>query len=432
MRFSSRALISGNLAVVLLGCGNFNSSFYKNEYLPPATELKLVSKSKTIFEDFYNIYGQSLKNCSPILGKINNKGVGANFWIKKYEAFLKKEISQQRFSISDNFEKEFLDYANQLFDNNASDIFFKLVCFVINVVYVIDNDQSLNLNKKKNKISIVYNTYLKIVDYLVAKRFNLPICDNNENIIPTVNPDYCLFKIQDLINNLQASEIYTLQSPNSDKMVFPCGHVGNILEQFVSPSIDENGYMIDMTIEKTFKILKNHENELQGCTFLNNSFETILNKDLLIEISQKYEPLLKFTEVLTTVKKRSIVWGKFFNCLKILKENKDSLIPFYDNFELKRQISGSTICIKDSQKIFDKKKISPDSDDYKCVLKDSIVNSKFQLINDALSSILNLSQKDAFDIIAKKLDNKIIPSWTVQPVVCSMEDFIYEVKNKKK
>ena len=427
MKFSSRTLVKVNFAIfsfVFLGCGGFANSNFIAESRPTAEKCDILNDGGKIINDLIEqIKEKNTNNISFISGKKTNKKFIPDLYIKNYEAKAKTYFSKKNFSLSENFEQEFFDYANNLVANKESNVLFKLICVFVNIVYIVRNNNFLSDNNKETEILKGYNALLKIIDCLVAKKLDLPLLNNNDSI-PEVNPNYCLFTCEDLFKNIKTIiNDYTCIDNLSYKL--PCGKLGEALEQFISPSIDEKGYM---TIGESFKIV-NDDHDSEGCSFIKNSLKTRLNINSFDKFLQNFDPLI--TDLRSNILNRAISWTKLLDCLEILKKTEDVLIPFSNNFDKRKNYSYCNISIKTTQTIFDKRDVNDDV--YKYVIKESIINNEdFKKVNDSLKNVFGISQKDVLDIICEFLELKTIYSWETTPIICNFDDFNEKVKEKRK
>ena len=446
MKFSSRTLVKVNFAIfsfVFLGCGKFADSNFIAERSPTSEKYDVLNDGGKIIKDLIEqIKEKNTNKISFISGKKTNKSFIPDLYIKNYEVKAKIYFSKKNFSLSEVFDQEFFNYAKQLYENKAPDILFKLVCCAINIYYIIDNDKSLTLEIKKKKLSKVYETFLKIVDYLIARNLGLLELENknstvNGNSIPEVDPTYCLFKCKDLIEDLKQlknNELYTCGT-----MVFPCGIFGNILEQFMSHTIDENGFDVDITVKKTFEILKYNIDGSEECKLIQRYFEDHLKKDLIKEVYKYFTPLLPNIQYpYNIVMIRPIGWKKLIDCLNILGEeikNQDNnFITFSYIFTIKNTYTGNKIFLQNPSRIFVKDYLQPEDDMYKYIISKDIVNNEnFKKLNDALKLVFGISQKDILDIINEFLQNKTLNTLDVLPItVCDdIKMFTAKVKEKK-
>ena len=447
MKFSSRTLVKVNFAIfsfVFLGCGKFADSNFIAERRPTAEKCDVLNDGGKIIKDLIDqIKEKNTNRISFISGKQTSKNFIPDFYIKNYEAKAKTYFSKKNFSLSEVFDQEFLNYAKQLYENKAPNILFKLVCCAINIYYIIDNDKSLTLEIKKKKLSKVYETFLKIVDYLIARNLGLLELENknstvNGNSIPEVDPTYCLFKCKDLIEELKQlknNELYTCGT-----MVFPCGIFGNILEQFMSHTIDENGFDGDITVKKTFEILKYNIDGSEECKLIQRYFEDHLKINLLKEVYNHFIPLLPSNANLyKIVTQRSISWKELIDCLntldKEIKNKTNKFISFSSIFNITNSYAGKKILLQNHSIIFVKEYLQTDEEMYKYTISQNIVNDEnFKKLNDALKLVFGISQKDILDIIDEFLKNKPLSTYEPLPItVCeNIGAFTEKVREKKK
>lgn len=448
MKFSSRTLVKVNFAIfsfIFFGCGGFADSNFIVESRPTSEKCDVLNDGGKIIKDLIEqIKEKNTNRISFISGKKTRKSFIPDFYIKNYEAKAKIYFSEKNFSLSEVFDQEFFNYAKQLYENKTPNILFKLVCCAINIYYIIDNDKSLTLEIKKNKLPEVYETFLKIVDYIIAKNLGLLELENknspvNGNSIPEVDPNYCLFKCKDLIDNLQQSknnELYTCGT-----MVFPCGIFGNILEQFMSHTTDENGFDGDITVRKTFEILSPNTNGSEECKLITRSFDKHLNLNRLKEVYNHFIPLLPSNANLyKIVTQRSISWKELIDCLKTFDEeieNKtNKFISFSSVFNIKNIFSRDKIELQNPSGVFVKQFLNSDNEMYKYIISKDIVNNEnFKKLNDALKLVFGISQKDILDIIDEFLQHKILyNSYDSPPItVCdNIGVFAEKVKEKRK
>lgn len=450
MKFSSRTLVKVNFAIfsfVFLGCGGFANSNFIAESRPTSEKCDVLNDGGKIIKDLIEqIKEKNTNRISFISGKQTSKNFIPDFYIKNYEAKAKTYFSKKNFSLSEVFDQEFFNYAKQLYENKAPNILFKLVCCAINIYYIIDNDKSLTLEIKKKKLSKVYETFLKIVDYLIARNLGLLELENknstvNGNSIPEVDPTYCLFKCKDLIEELKQlknNELYTCGT-----MVFPCGIFGNILEQFMSHTIDENGFDGDITVKKTFEILKPNIDASEECKLIQMYFEKHLKIDLLNDVYNHFTPLLpsinKVVNPYNIVTQRPIGWKKLIDCLSILdkeiKSKPNKFITFSSIFTITTTYTGKRILLQNPSSIFKKQFSSEEEERYKYTIpKDIVNNGNFKKLNDALKLVFGISQKDILDIIDEFLQNKPLYTYESLPIiVCdNIGVFTEKVREKKK
>lgn len=449
MKFSSRTLVKVNFAIfsfVFLGCGGFANSNFIAESRPTSEKCDVLNDGGKIIKDLIEqIKEKNTNGISFISGKKTNKNFIPDLYIKNYEVKAKTYFSKKNFSLSEDFDQEFFNYAKQLYENKAPDILFKLVCCAINIYYIIDNDKTITSEIKKKKLSKVYETFLKIVDYIIARNLGLPELKNknstvNGNSIPKVDPTYCLFKCKDLIENLKQSknnELYTCGT-----MVFPCGIFGNILEQFMFSTIDENGFDVDMiTVKKTFEILSPNINGSEECKLIKRCFEKHLKIDLLKEVYEYFTPLLSNTvNLYKSVTQRPISWKELIDCLNTLDEeikNKNNkFISFSSVFIKEKNPYGRyKILLQNPSKIFVKDYLQSEEERYKYTISEDIVNNEnFKKLNDALKLVFGISQKDILDIIDEFLQNKPLYTYESLPIiVCdNIGVFTEKVREKKK
>lgn len=492
MKFSSRTLVKVNFAIfsfVFLGCGGFANSNFIAESRPTSEKCDVLNDGGKIIKDLIGqIKEKNTNGISFISGKKTNKNFIPDLYIKNYEVKAKTYFSKKNFSLSEDFDQEFFNYAKQLYENKAPDILFKLVCCAINIYYIIDNNKIISKKIKEEKLSKVYETFLKIVDYLIARNLGLLELENknstaNGNSIPKVDPTYCLFKCKDLIENLKQlknNELYTC-----DTMVFPCGIFGNILEQFMSPTIDENGFDVDITVKKTFEIL-NKTNGSEGCELIKRYLYTCLlltkfneimdqngnsyplntclslvpqkdsNNDKKRDSNEKDFPVDSFITTIynhfipllpntnkanpyNIVMQRPIGWKKLIDSLNILNQEinskPDEFITFSSIFTTDKIYGRYKILLQNpSSKIFVKQPLQSDEDKYTYIVSKDIVNSKnFRKLNDALKIVFGISQKDILDIIGEFLQNNVFDSYDCFPrPICDKELFTQKVKEKTK
>ena len=223
-------------------------------------------------------------------------------------------------------------------------------------------------------------------------------------------------------------------------MVFPCGIFGNILEQFMSHTIDENGFDGDITVKKTFEILKYNIESAEECKLIQRYFENHLKKDLLKDVYNHFIPLLPSNANLyKIVTQRSISWKELIDCLntldKEIKNKTNKFISFSYVFNIKNTFSRDKIELQNPSTIFVKESLQSEDGTYKYSISKDIVNDEnFKKLNDALKIVFGISQKDILDIIDEFLQNKTLSHYEHPPItVCdNIGVFNEKVREKKK